>query len=79
MHTYDDYDDDCGCSMCGKLSFIYAQGSTSMCEDCARVCDELEEENGGMDKCMCCGRYKYGNQLNAFQVCIKGCVNPNEY
>lgn len=41
--------------------------------------DEYIASRGDIDKCMNCGRYKYGDQLNAFQVCIKGCVNPNEY
>ena len=74
-----DEDDDIGCSMCGKLSFIYAQGSNSMCEECAELCDAQAEENGGIDKCMNCGKYKYGNQLNAFQVCIRACRNSAEY
>jgi len=49
--------------------------------DCA-ACDALDDEiesKGGIDKCLCCGKYKYGNSLNAFQQCIKGCRNPNEY
>ena len=47
----------------------------SECEDC----DAEINEDGGMDKCLNCGRYKTGNQLNADQVCKRGCVNPNEY
>lgn len=47
----------------------------SECSDC----DEEINEQGGIDKCMNCGRYKFGNQLNRDQVCKKGCVNPNEY
>lgn len=48
--------------------------------------EEREEEDayidsrGGIDKCMCCGRYKYNDELTyPDQTCIKGCVNPNEY
>lgn len=50
-------------------------GFESACEEC----DAILEENGGTDKCLNCGRYKAGNQLNRDQVCTKGCVNPNEY
>lgn len=42
-------------------------------------CDEEIEAQGGIDKCLNCGRYKYGNQLDKDQVCKIGCVNPNEY
>ena len=46
-------------------------------------CDECDDEinaRGGIDKCMCCGRYKYNDELTyPGQVCIKKCVNPNEY
>lgn len=42
-------------------------------------CDEETEARGGLDKCLNCGRYKYGDQLNEDQVCIKPCKNPNEY
>lgn len=42
--------------------------------------DEYIDSRGGIDKCMCCGRYKYNDELTyPDQVCIKGCVNPNEY
>jgi hypothetical protein len=42
-------------------------------------CDEYEEQRGGIDKCLNCGRYKWGDELNKDQVCIKPCRNPNEY
>lgn len=42
-------------------------------------CDEIIEERGGIDKCMNCGSYKYGDQLNEHQVCIRPCRNPREY
>lgn len=45
------------------------------CEDC----DAEIDANGGIDKCLNCGKYKYGNELNEFQCCIRQCVNPNEY
>jgi hypothetical protein len=74
-----DDDGDIGCSHCGALSFIYAKGSTSLCESCAEEVEAEIDSRGGIDKCMNCGRYKYGDQLNRYQVCSKGCVNPNEY
>jgi hypothetical protein len=49
------------------------------CEQCQKQEDELIEANGGIDKCMNCGKYKYGNQLNKDQVCKIGCRNPMEY
>ena len=42
-------------------------------------CDAILEENGGIDKCLNCGRYKSGNQLDEWQVCRVKCHNPNEY
>jgi hypothetical protein len=42
-------------------------------------CDEETEQRGGIDKCLNCGRYKFGDQLNQDQCCIKRCRNPNEY
>lgn len=42
-------------------------------------CDAETEARGGLDKCLNCGGYKYGDQLNSDQVCIKPCRNPNEY
>ena len=42
-------------------------------------CDAEIEQAGGIDKCLNCGRYKSGNQLNRDQVCKAGCTNPNEY
>lgn len=42
-------------------------------------CDAIIEADGGIDKCLNCGRYKSGNQLNKDQCCKRGCVNPNEY
>lgn len=46
--------------------------------DC-EACDEEIEAAGGIDKCLNCGRYKSGNQLNRDQVCKIPCRNPNEY
>ena len=43
------------------------------------LCDKEEEENGGIDKCLNCGQYKWGKELDKYQVCIKPCINPNEY
>lgn len=42
------------------------------CAECDADCEDI-------DKCLNCGRYKSSQQLNADQVCKKGCVNPNEY
>ena len=44
-----------------------------------KACDEYEEQRGGLDKCLNCGRYKWGDQLDKDQVCIRPCRNPNEY
>lgn len=46
--------------------------------DCLQ-CDAEIDARGGIDKCLNCGGYKYGDQLNEDQVCKKGCRNPNEY
>lgn len=50
-------------------------GRENECDEC----DEILDECGGVDKCLNCGRYKAGSQLNSDQVCAKGCVNPAEY
>jgi hypothetical protein len=50
-------------------------GRTSDCDEC----DEYEQSRGGIDKCLNCGRYMYGDSLTKDQVCERGCVNPNEY
>ena len=42
-------------------------------------CDEEEYRHGGLDKCLCCGRYKWADELTDGQVCKVGCRNPNEY
>lgn len=42
-------------------------------------CDECNDDCMDIDKCLNCGRYKSGSQLDKWQCCIKGCVNPNEY
>lgn len=47
--------------------------------DKCEACDWELEQNGGIDKCLNCGKYKSGNSLNKDQVCKAGCVNPNEY
>lgn len=41
-------------------------------------CDEEISDRGGIDKCLNCGRYKYGDSLNSDQVCKIPCRNPNE-
>ena len=46
--------------------------------DC-ELCDEELESRGGIDKCLNCGAYKYGDELNADQVCKIPCRNPNEW
>ena len=46
--------------------------------DCQQ-CEEILEADGGIDKCLNCGKYKSGNQLNKDQVCKIGCRNPMEY
>jgi len=66
-YDYDEYEyDDNSC---------HHGNAYSDCDEC----DAEIEEQGGIDKCMNCGRYRYGNQLSAFQVCIRACSNPNEY
>lgn len=54
---------------------IYKGNAGGVCD----ACDAFEEERGGLDMCLCCGRYQWGKDLNADQCCIKGCTNPNEY
>lgn len=54
---------------------IYKGYVGGFCNDC----DKEEEERGGLDKCLNCGRYCYGDQLNEHQIHIKPCKNPNEY
>jgi len=77
---YEDYsDEDIGCAHCGALCFIYAEGSTTLCISCAREMDDYIESQGGVDKCMNCGKYKTNNQLTEDQVCRRDCINPNEY
>lgn len=53
------------------------------CSDTCNLCrtaeDELIEANGGIDKCMNCGKYKYNKEFNKDQVYIKPCRNPMEY
>lgn len=65
----DDFDDD-------YTPYTCMHGMQGQCNDC----DDYEYFRGGIDKCMCCGRYKYNDELTyPGQTCIKGCVNPNEY
>lgn len=47
--------------------------------DHCRECDKEMDAMGGIEKCLNCGRIKYGNQLDKDQVCIRPCTNPNEY
>lgn len=64
--------------------FDFSEYEDSFCrhgyryDDCPE-CDAIEQENGGIDKCLNCGKYKWGKDLNSSQCCSKGCVNPNEY
>lgn len=44
-----------------------------------KPCDDYEESRGGLDKCLNCGSYKFGDELNKHQTCKKPCKNPNEY
>jgi hypothetical protein len=37
------------------------------------------EDDCDIDKCLNCGRYRASSSLDRYQVCAKGCVNPNEY
>ena len=46
--------------------------------DCSK-CDAEMDARGGIEKCLNCGRIKYGDQLNQDQVCIRPCKNPAEY
>jgi hypothetical protein len=70
-HRFEDEDD-------------YYQSALNYCEhgnpthDC-NECDAYINSRGDIDKCLNCGRYKFGDELNADQCCKKGCVNPNEY
>ena len=48
------------------------------CDECDRE-DDYEYSRGGLDKCLNCGKYKYGDQLSEDQTCIIPCRNPNEY
>jgi len=68
----DDYDD--GDEMLCRHNQISHQ-----CKICEAEFDELADTMGGIEKCLNCGRIKWGNQLNKDQVCIKPCRNPNEY
>lgn len=67
------------CYRCHQFNFICADGRDDICINCAADEDAEIEANGGIDKCLNCGRYKHGNQLNQYQCCIKGCTNPNEF
>lgn len=44
-----------------------------------KECDEYEEKRGGLDQCLRCGRYAWGDQLDKDQCHIKPCKNPAEY
>ena len=69
MFTYnDDYDD-----------YIPPENEDEI-DDFINSIDKIINSRGGIDKCMCCGKYKYNDQLTyPGQVCKSGCVNPNEY
>ena len=42
-------------------------------------CEQCDLDTEDIDKCLNCGRYKSGWQLNEDQCCRIGCRNPNEY
>lgn len=65
--NYDD--DEYGDYLCMHMN------QSSHCEEC----DAYIESRGDIDKCMNCGKYVYGDELNENQICIVGCKNPNEY
>lgn len=68
----DRYDDEDSSDFCRHG---YRHGQCAICND-----DDAEIElRGGLDKCLSCGCYRYGDQLTADQVCVKPCRNPNEY
>lgn len=76
------YDD---CSLCNPVPLDDEYDDTpiichhrNLLADC-RECDKEMDEQGGIEKCLNCGRIKYGNQLDKDQVCITSCRNPNEY
>lgn len=42
--------------------------------------DEMyAESRGGVERCLNCGRYKYGDQLDKYSVCLAPCRNPREF
>jgi hypothetical protein len=57
--------------------FCHHDQLRGQCEYCAREEDEMYER--GIEKCLNCGKIKFADQLDANQICIKPCVNPNEY
>jgi len=69
----DDYTDDDGINICRHNQISH------LCKQCEAEFQELADVNGGIEKCLNCGKIKWGDQLNEHQVCSKGCVNPNEY
>ena len=61
-------DDDREDSRFCRHGYLHAQ-----CEQCEA------EDDCDIDKCMTCGKYKSSEQLDKYQNCKRGCVNPNEY
>lgn len=55
--------------------YVCKHGREFQCDDC----DDILDSDGGIDKCLNCGKYKSGNQLDQDQVCRIECKNPNEY
>lgn len=41
--------------------------------------DDEDDDDMDIDKCLNCGRYKSGWQLDEYQCCKIPCRNPNEY
>lgn len=53
----------------------YVEGDCVQCDQE----DDYTNKRGGIDKCLNCGRYMYGDMLTRDQVCATPCRNPNEY
>lgn len=70
-----DYMDDEPTDNLDYVPYACRHGNELECEDC----DAMLDECGGIDKCLNCGKYKAGSQLDENQVCRIGCVNPAEY
>lgn len=59
---------------------IYKDWMSPISEEEREEAEAYVNSRGGINKCMCCGKYKYNDELTyPGQTCIKGCVNPNEF